>query len=91
MAVKPLPKWAMQRYARLWDSFKSKEFTYEEAVGILKEKEQSLVSVIISHLRKNGWVTIKLHPDDTRKRIYQLKNPEKAMKEMLEEVKPSKK
>ncbi len=84
MTVKPLPKWAMQRYAKLWGRFKTKEFIYEEASDVLKEKDPNLVSVVLSYLRKFGWITIKLHPIDTRKRIYKLKNPEKAVKEMLE-------
>lgn len=89
MLVKPLPKWAMQRYAKLWNRFKHKEFTYEEASNILKEKDSNLVSVILSYLRKYGWLTIKLHPVDTRKRIYQLKSPEKAV-EGMQEVKKKK-
>ena len=84
MIVNPLPKWAMQRYAKLWNKFRAKEFTYVEASDILKEKDPNLVSVIFSYLRKYGWLTIKLHPVDTRKRIYKLKNPEKAVQEMLE-------
>jgi len=84
MTVKPLPRWAMQRYAKLWDRFKSKEFEYEEASDVLKEKDPNLVSVVLSYLRKYGWLTIKLHPVDTRKRIYQLKSPEQATKGMLD-------
>jgi len=84
MVVSPLPKWAMKRYARLWGKFRSREFTYEEASKVLKEKDPNLVSVILSYLRKYGWLAIKLHPVDTRKRIYQLISPEKAVKGMLE-------
>jgi len=83
MLVKPLPSWTMQRYAKLWSSFKSKEFTHEQASKILKEKDPNLVSVILSYLRKYGWLSTKLHPIDTRKRIYQLKSPEQATKDML--------
>jgi hypothetical protein len=82
MAVKTLPKWAMHRYAKLWNRFRIKEFTYKEASEVLKEKDKNLTSVALSYLRKYGWLTTKLHPIDTRKRIYQLKTPEEAIKEM---------
>ncbi len=80
--TKPLPKWLMQRYSTLWRVFKGKEFGYDEAVEILKEKNEALNSIILSELKKNGWLTIKLHPDDSRKRIYTLKGPEEAVNEL---------
>lgn len=83
--VKPIPKWAMLRYAKLWNKFKIQEFNYEDASNILKEKNGNLVSVVLSQIRKSGWLVIKLHPVDSRKRIYQLKNPEKAVMEMVKE------
>jgi hypothetical protein len=82
MVVKALPKWAMERYAKLWNKFKDKEFEYEDVVKTLKEKNEKIISVFLSYLKKYGWLTIKLHPEDSRKRIYQLKNPEKAIHEI---------
>ena len=82
MKVKPLPKWAMQRYAQLWKKLGPKEFTYEQASKVLGESD-NLVSVTLSYLKKYGWLVIKLHPLDSRKRIYQLTNPEVAVKGML--------
>jgi len=82
--TKALPKWIMNRYALLWNSFKDKEFDHNEACKILKEKKDRLVSVILSELKRHGWLTIKLHPEDSRKRIYKLKSPEEATKEMIE-------
>jgi len=41
-----------------------------------------LVSVVLSDLKRHGWLTITLHPDDSRKRIYKLKNPEDAILEI---------
>jgi hypothetical protein len=62
MLVRPLPNWAMQRYARLWDVFGKKKFSYVEALKILKEA--SFLSVALSYMRKYGWMTITFHPDD---------------------------
>ena len=59
MVVKPIPKWAMYRYAKLWDSFKDTEFLYEDASTVLGERSSNLVSVILSYLRKSGWLSIK--------------------------------
>jgi len=81
----PLPKWVMQRYSLLWKAFKTKEFEYDEASKVLKEKEERLVSVVLSELKKHGWLTLKIHPEDSRKRIYQLKKPEEAIKEMTKD------
>lgn len=77
-----LPKWVIQRYSLLWKAFKTKEFGYDEASKILKEKEERLVSVVLSELKKHGWLTLKIHPEDSRKRIYQLKSPEEATEEL---------
>jgi hypothetical protein len=82
MVVKALPKWAMERYAKLWNEFKDKEFGYENVVKTLKERDEKIISVFLSYLKKYGWLTIKLHPEDSRKRIYQLIPPDKAISEM---------
>lgn len=79
IVTKPLPKWLMERYSLLWRKFKDREFDHDEASKILKEEKESLVSVILSELKKHAWLTIKLHPDDSRKRIYKLKKPEDAV------------
>jgi hypothetical protein len=69
----------MLKYANLWKRFGESEFDYTQAALILDEK---LASVVINHLKRNGWVEIALNPDDSRKRLYRLKSPEKAVEEM---------
>ena len=80
--TEPLPRWIMKRYSTLWTKFKSKEFTHKQAVEALKEKDERVVSLCISDLKKYGWLEAKLHPQDSRIRIYKLKGPEEAVKEM---------
>jgi len=80
--TKPLPKWLMERYSLLWKKFKEKEFDHNEAASVLNEKKERLVSVVLSDLKRHGWLTISLHPEDSRKRIYKLKNPESAIEEI---------
>jgi len=84
MTVKPLPKWLMHRYSKLWNKFKNEEFGHEDAFKELNEKDDNLISVVLSQLRKHGWLTINLDPNDSRKRIYKLKSPEDATREMIE-------
>ena len=79
MKINPLPKWSMYRYAKLFSRFKSEEFTYDDILKTLHE-DHNMVSVVMSHLKKNGWVSIKLDPDDSRRRIYSLVNPDDAIK-----------
>lgn len=78
----PLPKWVMQSYAKLWSMFSDSYFEHSSVTEILDAKP---ASVIISHLRKNKWIDVMLHPEDSRKRIYRLKSPEQAVLEMAEE------
>lgn len=72
----------MYRYSLLWEIFKTKNFDYDEASKILKAENESLVSVVLSGLKKHGWLSIELDSKDSRKRIYTLKSPEAAIREM---------
>ncbi len=80
--ISPLPKWIMQRYAKLWNEFRDEPFSHEQAVKFLKDKEQ-VVSVFLSDLKKAGWLEVTLNPKDTRIRLYKLKEPNQAVKEMI--------
>ncbi len=80
-----LPEWIRTRYNVLWQVFHNKEFRPEDIAKVLKEKnldELEGLPVFVSELKKAGWLTVKLDPKDSRKRIYQLK----AQQEVLEEA-----
>jgi len=79
--VEALPKWIQKRYAILWKRFKDKEFTFEQAEKVLKDKKG--INVFFSDLRKAGWLEVSLNSKDTRMRIYKLVNPEQAILEMV--------
>ena len=81
--TKPLPKWIMYRYSILWNKFNNKEFSHSDAFKVLNEDK--MISITLSELRQNGWLEMKLDPDDARKRVYKLKNPEQVVKEMEKE------
>jgi type I restriction enzyme M protein len=70
----------MLRYCKLWSAFEEKEFTHWQAAKALSENET--LGVILSAVRKAGWLETKLDPNDLRKRVYTLKSPEEVVKEI---------
>ena len=84
--VEHIPKWVMQRYSKLWSKFGEKKFSYEDAEEALKESDNRILSVFLSELKKAGWVAIELDPVDSRKRLYKLINPKKAIEEEIKEL-----
>ena len=66
------PKWILKRYVVLWKKFGVKKFSFEDAQEALNE-DARIVSLFLSDLNKDGWIKkIEPHPDDARKRLYQL-------------------
>lgn len=74
-----IPNWLLQRYAILFRKYRDKEFTFKEAMKSIKEQDKVYASMVLSELRKAGWIEIKINPDDARKRIYKLIMPEVAI------------
>jgi len=82
--TKHLPEWIMKRYAKLWSKFKENEFDKEKAMKILPK--DSSVAVLLSELRKAGWLEMKMSQEDARKTLYKLKDPTKAVMEEIKEL-----
>ena len=81
--TKPIAKWLQERYALLLTELGSKEFNFDIAKKILKKDQSKIVSIILSELKKAGWVEImRLDPKDSRKRLYKLKDPGDAVREI---------
>ncbi|MDO8885971.1 type I restriction-modification system subunit M [Candidatus Oleimmundimicrobium sp.] len=81
-----IPKWLDKRYKILWEAYKTSDFRFEDAANILKEKieeSEDQVNVILSELRKRGWLKASFDPTDARKRIYKLKGKEEFITETL--------
>ena len=83
--VKHLPEWIMKRYAKLWKKFKDKEFTKEQAQKVLGG--DTAIAVVLSELRKSGWLEMKMSQEDARNTIYNLKDPTEAILEQIKEIK----
>lgn len=85
-----LPKWIMRRYLYLHKQFSNKEFSFDDAFDALKKTTKDnrpIVSLVLSQLRRAGWLEISISQEDARKRVYTLKNMEDVFAEYLTESK----
>jgi len=48
--------------------------------------DERMVSVILSEMRKAGWLEMRLDPEDARRRLSKLKSPEEVVKEIAKGV-----
>lgn len=81
-----LPKWLEERHSKLWEKFGDSGFKIEDAVEFLGKDsgvEKEEITVVLSELRKAGWLRVELDPEDARKRIYQLKSKTDIIKDEL--------
>lgn len=70
-----LPKWVEERYDKLWNSFRANSFNLDQAFELLKKSHKDKrenIPVILSEIKKAGWLTAELDPKDSRKRTYNL-------------------
>ena len=86
MTQSKLPNWLENKYAVLWDKFKGATFRMEDAEKILQrgdvDKVQG-VAVVLSELRKAGWIVVVPDPKDARKSIYHLKSKDDIIKSIF--------
>ena len=80
----PMPKWLTKRYAVLWNELEDKKFNFDDAKEKLNEEKDKRLSVILSDIKKNGWLEVELDPKNSRKRLYKLKSPKQVMLEIAE-------
>ena len=82
--TKPIAKQLQERYALLLKKLGDKEFNFDIARRILKKDQQKIVSIILSELKKAGWVEItRLDPKDSRRRYYRLNKLEEIYQDMV--------
>ena len=65
-----IPNWLMKGYTLLYRKFYQDEFSFQDAMKTLHENDKILVSMILSELRKSGWLEIRINPEDARKRFH---------------------
>ncbi len=90
---KLLPKWLLKRYLILWDILSknkaTEKFGFDDAASILKgvwDDDRRTVALVLSELRKAGWLEVTLDPSDNRKRIYKLSNYEKVLGDYVNNI-----
>jgi type I restriction enzyme M protein len=82
-----LEKWLETRRSALWKAFEEKQFSRSDAVAVLREKlrdDEKSVNVVLSELRRAGWLETQVDPTDARKKIYKLKSTKEILMEGLE-------
>lgn len=85
--VNPIPKWVWRRYALLWKKFGDKPFTFEQAKKELKFLDRNVISVMFNELKTAGWIAVSLDEEDSRKRVYNLINPEQIIENVENDIK----
>ena len=83
--TKLIPGWVMRRYLKLRSEFDSKNFTFKEAQTVLKD-DGRIINLFLSKLKESGWLNVSQHPEDKRKKLYQLKPLEEAFNEIEKKV-----
>jgi len=81
MNVKPLPKWLMRKYAVLWKEFGEDDFTCEDARKLIGDKEE-VFNVVISDMKKSGYIKVSIDSEDKRKRLYRIISPDNMIKNL---------
>lgn len=76
------PGWTFEVYSKLWLKFKNNKFSNEDAQKVIKNNKN--LNQALSRLKRDGWLRIELNPQDARKSVYILKNPEIAIKEVID-------
>ena len=85
MSKETAPPWLVKRYMKLWDKFNDRDFSFEDAKKTLKE-DNKFLSVVLSEMKNEGWLTLELDPEDARKRLYKLLSLEGVMKKTAEKA-----
>lgn len=72
---KNISNWVKKRFFTLQDKFKKNAFTFNDAAKALSELYQdseNQTKLILSELRRAGYLKVSKNPEDERERIYQL-------------------
>ncbi len=87
--IQLLPKWIMKRYLVLWKALDEKDFTFDDALSILgklsKPDSRKLVALLLSELRKAGWLLVDFNPSDARRRVYRLRPYHAIFEQVVEQ------
>ena len=74
-------QWVLERYFKLWNKFKDRDFSFKQAESLLKEEDLKRLSKVLEELRKANWLKVKLDENNSRIRLYSLKETNKVSEE----------
>lgn len=80
--AKSIPRWVQERFSKLWREHNSREITYEMIEKTLSLDDKNTISVFLNELKKAGWIEVNLSKEDSRKRVYLIKQPNEIMQEI---------
>lgn len=73
---KPIPKWLLKHFSRLWFAFHEKPYSFKEAQSVLGIQDPRSVGTILSRLFHSGWICKRYISSGKRKLDYQNLNPQ---------------
>ena len=79
--TKPIPRWVMISYSKLWNKYRSSPFTFKDVKNVLQE-DKGTTGVVLHKMQKSGWINSECNSKDRRRKIYQLESPENAIRRM---------
>jgi hypothetical protein len=71
-----LPKWIFRRAKLLWTDFGSRQFSFSDAEEALGGDDSRMVAVVLSELKRSGWVEASADAENARKKLYRFTQPE---------------
>ena len=80
--AKAIPKWVMERFSVLWKRYGNKPLSYVDIEKVLSLDDRNVIGVFLNELKKAEWIIINIDPNDSRRRIYELRTPEKVIGEI---------
>ncbi len=69
--------WIKRRYLKLLSEFKNRPFTFEEVFNLLQkefEDDENQTKIILSELKRGGYLQVYRNPQNKREKIYKLKS-----------------
>lgn len=90
-----LPKWLAGRYAVLLKVIGDEQFDFDKAHKVIRKyfpkDDDRIVRLMLSQLRKAGWITAQFDEKDARMRVYKLNDPHSVYSKVADEILATKK
>jgi len=87
MEIKSDKNWVERGYSSLFETYNTRNFTYDEAQEFLTNNtitKASVVANLLSNLRKQGMLEVSQDPSDARKKLYRMIPKEDQIAAILE-------